>query len=165
MRVEKIILRYEITPAQLMFTTTPARMEISVDRQGWRVENDRIRLRLNNRRYFDSIGIKSTQSQSRENAARGQQAALEAAGRYSRQKTAMTGPDRQSIAQVMGELRRPKPPKKVLAFLPEAKPEATWEGGEVNMHFIKDKVQIDYHPAETEFTYVPYSVRFHVERE
>jgi hypothetical protein len=164
MRVEKIILRYEITPAQLLFNTTPARMEISMDRGGLRIENDRIRLRLDNRKYFDSIGIKSMQSQSRENAERGKQAVLETVGRYSQQKTAMTGPDRQSIAQVVAAQRRPHTPRTVLAFLPEAKPEASWEGGELNMHFIKDKVEIKWHPAETEFTYVPYSVKFHVER-
>ena len=164
MRIEKIILRYEITPAQLLLKTTPARMEMSVDRGGFRIENDRIRLRLDNRKYFDSIGIKSTQSQSRENAMQGQQAVLEATGRYSRQKTAMTGPDRQNIGQVIAAQRQPRPSKTVLAFLPEEKPEASWEGGEVNMRFIKDKVQIKWHPPETEFTYVPYSVKFHVER-
>lgn len=163
MRIEKVYLSYVITPAQLLYKSTPAQMQISVERGGMQIESEPMRMELDNRQFFDSIGIKNNQTHSRENAQAGKEAAQETAGRYTRQKNAMTGPDAVSISQIVAQQGR-EPVKTELAFLPEAKPKTSWSGGEVNMEFIKDKVEISWKPHEVEFTYVPYSVEYHVEK-
>jgi hypothetical protein len=163
MRIEKVYLMYEITPAQLLYKSTKAQMQISVKRGGMQMENDPIRMELDNSRFFDSIGIKGLNTSMHEVAQAGKNAALEAAGRYTRQKNAMTGPDAVSISQIVAQQAR-KPASTVLAFLPEEKPETSWSGGDVDMQFIKDKVEISWKPHDIEFTYVPYSVEYHVEK-
>lgn len=163
MRIEKVYLTYEITPAQLMYKSTPAQMQISVERGGMQMDSEPIRMELDNRQFFDSIGIKDHQTLSQENVQAGKEAALDAAGRYTRQKNAMMGPDAVNISQIVAQQGK-EPVKTVLAFLPEEKPKTSFSGGEVNMQFIKDKVEISWKPHELEFTYVPYSVDYHVEK-
>ncbi len=163
MRIEKVFLMYEITPAQLLYKSTPAQMQISVKRGGMQMKNDPIRMELDNRQFFDSIGIKGIRTQAQEKIQKGKDAALHAAGQYTRQKNAMTGPDAVTISQIVVQEAR-EPVKTVLAFLPEAKPKTSWSGGELNMRFIKDKVEISWKPPELEFTYVPYSIDIRAEK-
>lgn len=163
MRIEKVFLMFEITPAKLLYKTNPAQMQISVERGGMQMERGPIRMELDNKQFFDSIGIKGIRTRAQENVQAGMKAAQEAAGRYTRQKNAMTGPDAVSISQIAVQQGR-EPVKTVLAFLPEAKPKISWTGGELNMRYIRDKVEISWKPPEIEFTYVPYSVECHVEK-
>lgn len=163
MRIEKIILMYEITPAQLLYKATPAQMQVSVERGGMQIESEPMRMELDNKQFFDSIGIKNIHTRAQDNAQAGKKAALETAGRYTKQKNAMMGPDAMNISQIVAQQDK-GPVKTVLAFLPEAKPKTTWSGGELNMRFIKDKVEISWKPPELEFTYVPYSVDYRVEK-
>jgi hypothetical protein len=163
MRIEKVILMYEITPAQLLYKSAPARMQVSVEHGGLQIESEPMKMQIDNKQFFDSIGLKGIQAQAQESAQTGKQAAQEAAGQYTRQKNAMTGPDAVSISKIVAAQGR-KPVKTVLAFLPEEKPKVSWSGGELNMRFIKDKVEISWKPHELEFTYVPYSVDYHLEK-
>ena len=163
MRIEKVYLSYEITPAQLLYKSTPAQMQISVERGGMQMESEPMRMEIDNRQFFDSIGIKDNQTHAQENAQAGKEAALDAAGRYARQKNAMMGPDAVSISQIAAPQGK-EPVKTEMAFLPEEKPKTSWSGGDVNMQYIKDKVEISWKPHEMEFTYVPYAVDYHVEK-
>jgi len=163
MRIEKVFLSYEITPAQLMYKSKPAQMQVSVERGGMQMESEPMRMELDNKQFFDSIGIKDIKTQAKENAQAGKEAAVETVGRDTRQKNAMMGPDAVSIFKIVAQQGQ-EPVKTELAFLPEEKPKTNWSGGEVNMQFIKDKVEISWKPHELEFTYVPYSVDYHLEK-
>ncbi len=163
MRIERALLLYEITPAKLLYEHTPARMQVSVTRGGFSIESEPVRMEIDNKQFFDSIGIKGLQSQAKENIQRGKEAALETAGRYTRQKNAMTGPDAVNISQIVMQTDR-APAKTKLAFLPEAKPQVSFSGGEVHMHYLKDKVEIDWKAYELNFTYIPYSVAFKMQK-
>ena len=163
MRIERVILMYEITPAQLLYKATPAQMQVSVKRGGMQVESEPMQMKLDNRQFFDSIGIKGITVQAQERIQKGKDAALDAAGQYTRQKNAMMGPDAVPMSQIVVQQAR-EPVKTTLAFLPEARPKTSWSGGELNMRFIKDRVEISWKPHELEFTYVPYSVAYRVEK-
>ena len=163
MRIEKVSLTYDIQPAKLLYEHTPAQMQVSVTRGGFSMESEPVRMELDNRQFFDSIGIKSLQTQAKETIQRGKEAAQNTAGRYTRQKNAMTGPDAVNISQIVAVGER-APVKTKLAFLPEAKPEVTFSGGKVHMEFLRDKVEISWKPYELEFTYIPYSVAFRMQK-
>jgi len=163
MRIEKVVLMYEITPAQLLYKSSPAQMQVSVKRGGLQIESDPIQLELDNKQFFDSIGIKGIQTHAQEKIRAGKDAAQEMAGRYTMQKNAMMGPDAVSISQITAQQGQTAA-KTVLAFLPEAKPKVSWSGGETNIQFIKDKVEISWQPPDLEFTYVPYSVDYRTEK-
>ncbi len=163
MRIEKVILTYEITPAQLVYKLTPAQMQVSTKRGGFSVEREPMRMELDNRQFFDSIEIKGIEGLAREIIGAGKEAVLESAGRYTRQKNAMTGPDAVNISQIVAQQGR-APAWTKLTFIPKARPQTSWSGGELNMRFIRDKVEISWKPYEMEFTYVPYSVAYSVEK-
>ncbi len=163
MRIDKVYLLYEITSAKLMYKSTPAQMQISVTRGGMQMDSETLRMDLDNKQFFDSIGIRGIQSQAQENIHLGKEAALEAAGRYTRQKNAMMGPDAVNISQIIAQQGH-APVKTELDFLPSAKPKTSWSGGDLNMRIIKDKVEISWKPYELEFTYVPYSIDYRVEK-
>lgn len=162
MRIERIQLFYEITPAQLLYKHTPAQMQISVTHGQMQMEHEPMRLELDNKQFFDSINIKGIQSQANEQIQQGKDAALEAAGNYSREKTAMTGPDAVTMSQLVAQQGR-IPTQMQMAFLPSAKPKTSWSGGDVNIQFSRDKVEISWTPHKMEFTYVPYSVKYRTE--
>lgn len=163
MRIEKIQLMYDITPAQLLYKHTPAEMQVAVTHGQMQVEHDPLRLELDNKQFFDSINIKGIQAQASDQVQQGKEAALEAAGRYSREKTAMTGPDAVTMSQLVAQQGR-TPTQMQMTFLPSAKPKTSWSGGDVKVQFSKDKVEITWSPHKMEFTYVPYSVKYHAER-
>jgi len=162
MRIEKIQLLYDITPAQLLYKRTSAQMQISVTHGQMQIENDPLRLELDNKQFFDSINIKGIQSLANDQIQQGKQAALEAAARHSREKTAMTGPDAVTMSQLVAQQGR-IPTQMQMTFLPAAKPKASWKGGDINVQFSRDRVEISWTPHKMEFTYVPYSVKYHTE--
>ena len=81
MEIERLRLQYEITRAQLLYEITPAKMNISVKRGDVKIEQDPLKLTIDNRGFFDSIGIKSTATQAKEQAQKGKAAAQDAVGR------------------------------------------------------------------------------------
>ncbi len=163
MRIEKVILMYDITPAQLLYKATPAQMQVSVERGGLQIESEPIQLEIDNRQFFDSIGIKSLKAQAQEKIQKGKDALAEAAGRYTRQKNALMGPDALNIPQITAQQAK-KPVKTEMDFLPKEAPQTSFSGGGLNMQFIKDRVEISWKPYDMEFTYVPYSVDYRVEK-
>ncbi len=164
MRIERVQLMYDITPAQLIYKRTPPEMQISITHGQMQIENDPLRLELDNKQFFDSINIKSIQSQASDQIQQGKEAALEAAGRYAKEKTAMTGPDAVTMSQLVAQQGQ-VPVQMQLAFLPAAKPKTSWSGGDVKVQFTKDKIEITWTPHKMEFTYVPYSVKYHTEKQ
>ena len=162
MRIEKVQLLYDITPAQLLYKRTPAQMQISVTRGQMEIERDPLRLELDNKQFFDSINIKGIKNQANEQIQQGKEAVLEAASRYSSEKTAMTGPDAVTMSQLVAQQGR-VPTQMQLTFLPAAKPKVSWKGGDVNIQFTSDKVEITWTPHKMEFTYVPYSIKYRTE--
>lgn len=162
MRIEKVQLLYEITPAQLLYKRTPAQMQISVTHEQMQIEHGPLRLELDNKQFFDSINIKGIKSQANDQIQQGKEAVLEAASRYSSEKTAMTGPDAVTMSQMVAQQGR-IPTQMQMTFLPAAKPKVSWSGGDVNIQFAKDKVEISWTPHKMEFTYVPYSIKYSTE--
>ncbi len=163
MRIERLVLRYEITQAQLLCKTTPAEMTISVKREEMKMDRDPLQLEVDNRAFYDSIGIKSLRSQAQQMIQKGEKAALDKAGQYSNEKNAMMGPDALNPAQIAAQ-RGKEPVKTVLAFLPEEKPDMSWSGGHMDLQIPKDKVEISWQPPQIEYTYVPYSIEYFIER-
>ncbi len=162
MKIERLVLMYEITPAQLLYKHTPAQMQISVSRGGMQMKSDPMKLNLDNRQFFDSINIKGIKTQAEDIIRKGKEAALSAAGEYTRQRAAMIGPDAVTLSHMVAQQGR-VPAQTQMEFMPSEKPKASWSGGDISMQFIKDKVEISWKPYKMEYTYVPYSVEFFTE--
>lgn len=163
MEVERLRLQYEITNAQLLYEITPAKMNISVKHGEMDIQREPLKLTIDNKGFFDSIGIKSSDTQAREQAQKGKAAVLDAAGRYTREKNAMLGPDALTPAEISAN-ESVQTVQTGLEFLPAEKPKMSWSGGKVTVNAQKDQVDIEWEPHSIDFKYVPYSVEFYIEK-
>lgn len=163
MKIERLRLQYEITRAQLLYEITPAKMNITVKHGNLKNERDPLKLTIDNKGFFDSIGIKSTATQAREHAQRGRAAAQDAVGRYTREKNAMLGPNAMNPAQ-LAAAEATAPPKTSVGVVPVEKPKLNWSGGKVTVNAERDQVDIEWEPPSIEFTYIPYSVEFYIDK-
>jgi hypothetical protein len=163
MEIERLRLQYEITHAQLLYEVTPAKLNVSVRHGEMDIQHEPLKLTIDNQGFFDSIGIKSSSTQAREQAQKGKAAAQDAAGRYTREKNAMLGPNPMSPS----DLEAAKVGQSVqtqLTFTPSEKPKTSWSGGKVTVSAEKDQVEVDWEPQSIDFTYIPYSVEFYIDK-
>lgn len=162
MEIERLRLKYEITNAQLLYEITPAKMNISVKRGQMDIQHEPLKLTIDNQGFFDSVGIKANTQEGREQAQKGK-AALDAAGRYTREKSAAlnpapTNPSEIAAAQAAQSASSGQP------AAPAEKPRMTWSGGKVTIKAERDQIKVDWEPQSIDFTYIPYSVEFYIDK-
>lgn len=163
MNVERLFLRYAITPAQLQYESTPASMQISKTRGEVKIEREPLKLTIDNRAYRDSIGIKSQATQAQEYAQKGAQAAKAATGKYAQEGDLMLGPEAMSPAEIVAA-RGKKMVQSELTFISNQKPELHWSGGDVSIDAQPDELNIDWTPYSVDFSYVPYSIEYYLDK-
>ncbi len=162
MEIEKLRLRYEITNAHLLYEVTPAKMNITVKHGQMDIKHEPLKLTIDNQGFFDSVGIKSDTPQAKEQAQKGK-TALDAAGRYTREKIATLNPTTMNSTE-------PAAAQKTESASPgqsatsENKQKLTWSGGKVTIKAEQDQVSVDWEPRSVDVTYVPYSVEFYIEK-
>lgn len=163
MKVEKLFLRYAATPAQLLYQSSPTRMQVSVKRGEMKIEREPLKLTIDNRAFRDEIGIKSRATQAQEYAQRGKQAARDATGRYAREGSMMLGPDGMSSAQIAAA-RGKATTRTELKFIPAEKPKLHWSGGRVRVHSERDDIDFEWQPHNLDFRYIPYSIEYYLDK-
>lgn len=162
-----VSLRYEITPARLLMNPEPARMYMKTEKRGYTMRSHPIRLQLDNREFFESIGIKSMESSAAEKAEAGKEAVQAFMERKAQQKNAMLEPEKLEISEVWAQTwaqRAAKMAESVLTFIPDKKPEIGWADGYIEVDFEPDKLEIDWDTGGVSFEYIPYRVEFFVEK-
>jgi hypothetical protein len=162
MEIERLRLQYEITNAQLLYEVTPAKMNISVTHGQIDIQHEPLKLTIDNQGFFDSVGIKADTSQAKEQAQKGK-TALDAAGRYTREKITATNPNSMNSAEISAMQTVQSGGSAQGAPLAE-KPKMSWSGGKVTIKSERDQVNIDWEPQSIDFTYVPYSVEFYIDK-
>jgi hypothetical protein len=163
MNVERLFLRYAITPAQLLHETTPSTMQVSKTRGEVKIEHEPLKLTIDNRAYHDSIGIKTQATQAQEYAQKGAQAAKSATGKYAQEGDMMLGPNAMSPAEIAAS-RNSQMVLSELTFISNQKPKLQWSGGDVSIDARPDELNIDWTPYSLDFSYVPYSIDYYMDK-
>jgi hypothetical protein len=153
MEIERLRLQFEITNAQLLYKVTPAKMNISIEHGQMDIDHEPLKLTIEDQSFSDSTQISADTPQSDEQAQRAK-AALDAAGRYSREKSAAASPAGtdatvMTVAETSGGTDKPK---------------LTWTGGKVTIKAERDQVSVDWQPQKIDFTYIPYSVEYYIDK-
>jgi len=162
MEIERLRLQYEITNAQLLYEVTPAKMNISVKHGQMDIRHEPLKLTIDNQGFFDSVGIKSDTPQAKEQAQKGK-TAIDAVGRYTREKNATLDPNAMNSAEISAAQTAQSAASGQEAALAD-KPKLTWSGGKVTIKAERDQVSVDWEPQSVDFTYVPYSVEFYIDK-
>lgn len=162
-QVYRVTLRYEITDAQLLMKSTPPEMKVETEKNGYQIEHHPIQMKLDNSDFFESIGIKSLDNVLKDAAEYGKQAVIKSMQRYADEKNAVLGPDGITIAQIAAQ-RSIKTISSAMDFIPDSKPKISWEGGYLDINYVKDERSVSWSPPEIEYEYIPYSVKIYAEK-
>lgn len=162
-QVYHVTLKYEITDAQLLLKTTPSELKVETEKGGLQIEHHPIKMEIDNKDFFESIGIKSISKVLQDAAEYGKQAVIKSMKRYADEKNAMLGADGLTVAEIAAQ-RSIKTISSALDFIPDSKPEISWRDGYIDINFVRDDRNVQWIPPEIEFEYIPYSVKIIAER-
>lgn len=163
MFVYPVSLRYEITDAQLIINKIPAEIKVETVRHGYEMKSHPIKIQINNKGFFESLGIKSSDKILKDAAQRGQEAVYDFMKKRDEEKNAALGPEGMTVADLAAQRAFPTIESK-LDFIPEQKPEISWEDGYVDIEYVRDERHVEYIPARLEFEYIPYLVKIYVDK-
>lgn len=153
------LVRIETEKAALLLHTEAPELRVTRERGGPEIQSDPIRLELDNRDFYDSLGLKSTETLAKELILRGRRAVLEGMGRAADEAKLFWQPQNQGEAGRIALMRAQTNIETSLAFIPEA-PKMSWTGGDVEIGYVPDKLWIDWTVSRPEGTYLPYRVRY-----
>lgn len=154
-------LQYEITRAQLLIKTTPARMHIETEKRGFEITSYPLQMQVDNSAFFESLGFKSIETQAMENIQYSKNAIIKTMERYAMEKNAMLRPNGPTLGQLAAQ-RMHRTIQSALDFIPKSKPKISWTGGYVDVKYNKDIINISWEPGGVEYEYIPYSVEMKV---
>jgi hypothetical protein len=122
---------------------------------------DLLKLDIDNSEFFDSIGLKSQETQRQDLIHRGKKAVSESIQMYDDEGKILSRPhDKKAIAEIAYQ-RTNKSIESMLIFIPSERPKLHWSGGDVDISYTPDKVNIDWETHQnTQTQYMPYSVRY-----
>jgi hypothetical protein len=131
------------------------------DRGGFEMKSDPIRMELDNRAFFDSLGLKSIGGLADDLVQRGKEAALESTARYCREGDLLANPKSGGVSEIILQ-RMTKSIDTMLVFIPEP-PSVSWEGGDVSIEYTPDRLRFDWSTHSPKIEYQPYSIEFNAE--
>lgn len=158
------VVKIKTREARLKSETQFATVDIRTQKGGLKIHNNPIKLEINNRDFFDSIGLKSNEKLADENVQKGKQAVMESITKYAQASKIMETPhNKDAIAQIALQ-RTSKSIDSMLIFIPKDKPKISWSGGDMDISFTPDKVNITWEThQDPEFEYQPYSIKYYHE--
>lgn len=119
-----------------------------------------IRLEIDNRAFFDSLGLKSLESLAADLVARGKRAADEGTARYCIEGRLLAEGGPEAMRNIV-QIRTGKSIETVLAFIPESPPKMSWKDGYTNIEYTPDRLHFEWHIGKVNLNYHPYEISFH----
>ncbi len=145
-----------------------ARLNMDYDHPGYlmdrsasklEIDSEPIKLEIDNRAFFDSMGLKSIGALAQELIGRGERAADEATVRYCKEGQILQSPHSGGVSQI-ARMRTEKSIESMLVFIPKNPPELSWEGGQTQIEYTPDTLRFDWITHRVKFDYTPYSIEF-----
>lgn len=155
-------IKIEITRAKLLYDITPLQIKIETDKKGLKIHTEPIKIEIDNRDFFSSLGYKTLDEIAQESVNLGKQAVVKAISKYTQQKNAMFGPNAMSIGEIKMK-QMLKPIQSMMTYIPKDKPKISWSGGDVDIDYEKDDIEISWIPSKIEFQYIPYDIKYYTD--
>lgn len=153
-------VRTETKKARLLLHYENPSYRMERDRGGLEIRYDPIHADIDNRAFFDSLGLKSVGLLGRELVDRGKNAVLEGMARSAREGDLLAAPRSGGIAEIAAE-NAVKSIETMLVFIPE-RPSVSWEGGDVGIEYTPDRLRFEWKTNRVKLAYEPYDVEFNV---
>ena len=147
--------------ARLLLDPQPAEINIETQKGGAEIKSDPIKVSIDNRGFFDSIGLKSIQAQAEDVKQRGMEAVSESMRRYAQAGKILSMPRNKNAIAEIALQQTSKSIDSMLIFIPSEKPELYWSGGTVDINYTPDKVNINWEIHQNvDMQYEPYSIEY-----
>lgn len=141
--------------AMLLTHSESPRYVLTREKGGFIMKSNPIRFKLDNRAFFESIGLKSIDTLAQELINEGKKAAYESTERYcvEGEMYVKQGADATYDIALM---RTQTSIDSMLVFIPERPPELSWEGGTIDIEYTPDRLRFEWQTHKVEMEYVPY---------
>jgi hypothetical protein len=113
---------------------------------------------IDNRAFFDSLGLKSIDTLSCEMIGRSQKAVSKSVAESCKAGDMLAAPDSGGVAEV-ARMKLAKRIETAMAFIPD-QPEIHWKGGEITLDYTPDKLRFEWKIQKVKLAYEPYSIEF-----
>lgn len=150
-------------PAKLLLDSEAPRLSINRQRGGMDMESEPIKLDIDNRAFFDSLGLKSVKAFADEIVAKGKKAIIEGMKECAQEAEILSRPKNDNAIRQISAMRTQKSIDLMLVFIPEERPKINWTGGTLDMEFTPDKLDINWQIQDLKGTYIPYAIEYRVE--
>lgn len=147
--------------AQLLMHRVPAQFFLETEKGGFQIESTPSEMQIDNRAFFDSIGLKSLATQASETVTYAKEAVFKAMERYCSEAAALLSPEKITIADLAYQ-RAQKTIQSMLAFIPEHGPDISWSDARLNISYSPDVLHVSWNPGRVEMKYIPYKVLYDV---
>lgn len=138
----------------------PARLDLSVERRGYDISFTPAKLLIDNRPYFDSVGLRDAGALARDCARGARENALEAAARACEKGAGLARgatPGALAFYQLTNGIDR------MLVCVQPQKPEIVCQKAELEVDYIKDDYVFDWDTGGAGAEYAPYDLSIWVE--
>ena len=158
-----IEIQMKISSARLEYHRGTAQVEIQRDKGSLNIHSRPIKLNIDTFEARNSI-VPTTMRSITQQAQRGQQSAYEATALTAKEGRVMMEAkiDQDVIPQLMRQRVMDKPANLNIAFLPNAEPDISWEGGEMRIQYEMDKLNFYWRMKDMSFTFVPGDIEISV---
>ena len=127
----------------LEYSAPLPKVKVSQQKGGLEIKTNRIQINIDTFEMRQSIGLKSAKTLVNEYCAEGMKKASEATAKFVQEGNQLAQPNGMKPHEMVAQ-RAVKSIETVLDFLPKARPEITWEGGDVNIDFTPDKINMEW---------------------
>jgi len=149
-------MRMNIKRAGLLLDYEHPSYRLDRERGGLDIEQDPIKLQLDNRAFRDSLGYKSIDTLADDLVERSKRAVLGSIEKSCREGEALASPRSGGIGEI-ARMRMKTSIETMLVFIPEP-PSISWRGGSVSFDYTPDDLRFDWRIGRVKIDYEPYSV-------
>ncbi|MGI5891277.1 MAG: DUF6470 family protein [Bacillota bacterium] len=147
--------------ARLIQHTIPTSCKITRQRGGYTMQSKPIRMEIDNRAFFDSLGFKSIDALAQDLIAKGKKAVEESTARYGIEGDILAQKGKDAIKEI-AHIRNNRSIEKMLVFIPKHPPKFSWKDGYVDIEYTPDRLHFEWQIGKVSFEYQPYSLTFSI---
>lgn len=148
--------------AQLQQNYEPPAVEVTRDRGSLFIDNPPVECDIDNRAFFNSMGLKSISALADDLIERSKNAVLQSEANACREADILAVPHNDDAFNEIAFQRSQKTIETMLAFIPSSPPQIRWYGGGVRIDYKPDQLNFAWHTGGVQGTYIPYSVDYTV---
>lgn len=158
------VLKVSTTPMKLNVNTTNAKVDITTPQPkveinrttgGYEMQSTPLQIKIDQSACFTSLGAKNVFDSIADFAMEGKRASQEVSARYAQEGDRLMRDQSGRAFSNIVESRQAKNTATIMEFLPNVRPQISFEGGGTQINYTKDQVNANWSISKPTLTYTP----------